>query len=264
MTGNQNILCEIADGVATVTLNRPEKLNPLDWATIRELNVTLGEFEGDPAIRVVIVTGAGRAFSAGGDLGGYLELYRNSADFARYLRDFHDLCRAIEGSAKPFVAAVNGVAVAGGLELILACDLVLASEDARIGDGHLNYAQLPGAGGSQRLPRAVGALRAKQLILTGELLSAAAAERIGLVGKVVPAAALMAEARALAESLMEKSATALKGAKHLVNAGLRADLAAGLELEMAYVHNYATQEPDAMEGLAAFAEDREPRYREIG
>jgi enoyl-CoA hydratase len=260
MLAYENILIHPEAGLVTVTLNRPDQLNPLDGRTIAELNTALVEIEARAGVRVVILTGAGRAFSAGGDLKGYLDLYRRPDDFRVFLDDFHDLCGAIEASAKIFIAAVNGVAVAGGLELILACDQVIAAETARIGDGHLNFAQLPGAGGSQRLPRAIGSLRAKQLILSGELLEAVEAERIGLVNRVVADADLIAEARAMAEAMLAKSPSAISAAKHLINEGLKGGLAAGLALERDYVHNYATTAPDAMEGLRAFDERREPNY----
>jgi len=227
---------------------------------VRDLLGLVAELEREAALAAVILTGRGKAFSAGGDLESYLELYRNPARFRGFLADFARLNAAIEASAKIYLAAVNGFCVAGGLELMLACDLALAAEEARIGDGHLNFAQLPGAGGSQRLPRAIGVLRAKELILTGELLDGRAAAAIGLVNRAVPGERLMAEALAVAGRLAERSRVALGGAKYLVNAGLRTDLAAGLEIERGFVHNYATAEPDATEGLVAFKQKRKPRF----
>lgn len=256
----RNILLEAKDDHAVLTLNRPDKLNPLDWSTVKELADAVASLESDPNLRAVIVTGAGRAFSAGGDLEGYISLYRRNEDFARFLRDFHDLLDAIERSEKIYIAAVNGACVAGGLELMLACDLVLAAESARIGDGHLNFGQLPGAGGSQRLPRAIGAIRAKHLMMTGALVGARDALAKGLVGEVLPDAELRTHAAGLAQGLATKSKAGLRGMKYLVNEGLRGSIESGLELEMSYVHNYATTEPDAMEGLVAFKEKRKPRY----
>lgn len=260
----RNILVERADGLAVVTLNRPDKLNPLDWGTVRELREATAALARDAAVSVVIITGAGRAFSAGGDLAGYVALYRAPDEFRTFLQDFHDLLGALEASEKICLAAVNGFCVAGGLELMLACDLVLAAEGAQIGDGHLNFGQLPGAGGSQRLPRAIGALRAKHLMLSGGLLPARECERIGLVGEVVPDAQLMARAREIAASLLEKSRSGLTGMKHLVNAGMQRPFEDALALEMDYVHRYATTDPDATEGLLAFAEKRKPAYRKRG
>jgi enoyl-CoA hydratase len=259
-----NVLVERAGGLAVVTLNRAEKMNPLDWGTVRELREAAAAFERDRDVGVVAITGAGRAFSAGGDLAGYVRLYRSPAEFRAFLQDFHDLLAALEASEKIYIAAVNGFCVAGGLELMLACDIVLAAEGAKIGDGHLNFGQLPGAGGSQRLPRAIGALRAKRLMLSGELLPARECERIGLVGEVVADGQLMERTRDIAASLLDKSPAGVKGMKHLVNAGMQGALEAGLALEMDYVHRYATTDPDATEGLRAFAEKRKPAYRKRG
>lgn len=258
---HQNILVERAGGLAVITLNRADKMNPLDWRTVRELRDATAILERDADVAVVVMTGAGRAFSAGGDLAGYVQLYRSPGEFRAFLQDLHDLLAAFEASEKIYVAAVNGFCVAGGLELMLACDLVLAAEGAKIGDGHLNFGQLPGAGGSQRLPRAIGALRAKHLMLSGELLPARECERIGLVGEVVPDAQLMARAREIAASLLDKSRAGLEGMKHLVNAGMQRSLEEGLALEMDYVHRYATTDPDATEGLLAFGDKRRPVYR---
>jgi enoyl-CoA hydratase len=242
-----------------ITLNRADKLNPLDWATIRELRAAIAELEASDCL-AVIVTGSGRSFSAGGDLEGYIALYAAPDRFSQFLEDFFQMLDAIEASEKIYIAAVNGVCVAGGLELLLACDLAIAADTAKIGDGHLNFGQLPGAGGSQRLPRAVGLLRAKHLILTGRLLTAAEAERIGLIGEVVPAAELDATSLHMIEDLAGKSPAGLRGAKHLTNKTLTMPMPEGLRYEMDYVHRYATTAPDATEGLIAFKEKRKPAF----
>lgn len=264
VTQEKNILVEREGGLAFVTLNRADKMNPLDWGTVRELRAAAADLERDAEVAVVVITGAGRSFSAGGDLAGYIRFYRSPGEFRTFLQDFHALLAAIEASEKIYIAAVNGFCVAGGLELMLACDLVLAAEGAKIGDGHLNFGQLPGAGGSQRLPRAIGVPRAKRLMLSGELLPARECECIGLVGEVVADARLLERAREVAASLLEKSHSGVKGMKHLVNAGMRGSLEAGLALELDYVHRYATTDPDATEGLLAFAEKRKPAYRKGG
>lgn len=256
--GQKNILVESGDSATTITLNRPDKLNPLDWATVQELKAAILDLgEGPP----VLLTGAGRAFCAGGDLAGYVSLYQRPEEFRQFLLDLRDMLLAIEASGRLFIAVVNGSCAAGGLELLLACDLVLAANEAQIGDAHLNFGQLPGAGGSQRLPRAIGALRAKQLMFTGKFLSGQEALAIGLVNEAVPAVRLMAHARALAASLSCNSPSGLRGAKHLVNKGLQLPLAAALDFEIEYVHRYATTDADATEGLRAFAEKRKPSYR---
>lgn len=256
----ENVLVARDGDCAVVTLNRPDKLNPLDRVTIAALLDVVTALEADRGLRSVVITGAGRAFSAGGDLDGYLSLYRDPQAFRVFLDTFYRLLAAIERSDKIYIAAINGPCVAGGLELLLSCDVVIAAETATIGDGHLNFGQLPGAGGSQRLPRAIGALRAKHLMLTGRMIDAAEAERIGLVAEVVPAGALLDRALAFARDLGGKSPAGLRGAKYLVNQGLNGTLESGLQLEIAYVHNYATTEPDATEGLVAFKEKRKPAY----
>jgi enoyl-CoA hydratase len=260
MAGEANIELERHGAWARLTLARAEKLNPLDWATVRELKDAVVAIEAMPDVYAVVITGRGRSFSAGGDLDGYMHLYRNPDEFSAFLECFFQMLEAIEASSKIYVAAINGVCVAGGLELLLACDLVVAAASAKIGDGHLNFGQLPGAGGSQRLPRAIGLLRAKHLMLTGELLSAADAKAIGLVNEVVPDEALEGAAIALVTRLGEKSRVGLSGAKHLANLTLTTDLATGLRREIDFVHRYATTEPDATEGLMAFKEKRKPAF----
>ncbi len=255
----ENITVTREGPAARIVLSRPEKLNPIDWATIKELRRAIAELETGDCL-AVIVTGSGRSFSAGGDLEGYIALYKSKPRFQQFLDDFFDMLDAIEKSGKIYIAAINGVCVAGGLELLLACDLVIAADTAKIGDGHLNFGQLPGAGGSQRLPHAIGLLRAKQLILTGKLLTAAEAERIGLVGEVVPAAELDAAALRLVTDMAEKSPVGLRGAKHLTNLTLTMPMEEGLKYELAYVHRYATEEPDATEGLIAFKDKRKPAF----
>lgn len=260
MAGEPNIELGWDGSCARLTLTRADKLNPLDWATVRELRAAIAAIESRADIFAVIVTGRGRSFSAGGDLDGYIDLYRNPNKFSAFLEDFFEMLNAIEASSKIYVAAVNGVCVAGGLELLLACDIALAAASAKIGDGHLNFGQLPGAGGSQRLPRAIGLLRAKYLMLTGDLLSAEEARQIGLVNQVVPDAELDAAATALVTRLGEKSRVGLRGAKHLANLTLTTDLATGLRQEIDFVHRYATTERDATEGLMAFKEKRKPVF----
>lgn len=259
--GNDKTLLVTRDGaVAKVTFNRPEKMNPLDWGTVREITTTVREIERDDSIEIIVFTGSGKAFSAGGDLDKYIRLYRSSADFQAFLRDFYAMCDAVERSDRIVIAAVNGFCVAGGLEFMLACDMVVVAEEARIADGHLNFGQLPGGGGSQRLPRAIGALRAKELIFSGRFLSGREAVSIGLATACAPLGDLPRVVKELTDSLLQKSYAGRRGAKYLVNQGLKGPLDSGLELEIAYVHGYATSHPDATEGLMAFKEKRSPRF----
>ena len=247
-------------GFATITLSRPDKLNPLDWGTVKELRRAIGDIGDRRGARVCIITGAGRAFSAGGDLEKYITLYRDAVGLQGFLDDFYHLLRDMERSPVIFLAAVNGPCVAGGIELMLACDLVIAAQEAKIGCGHVNFGQLPGAGGSQRLPRAIGALRAKHLMLTGRLVDGLEAERIGLAGEVVPQAELLGAARRLAATMREKSPSGLRGMKRLINSGMAMPLEAALRYEVDFVHGYASTDPDPMEGLLAFRDKRKPRF----
>jgi enoyl-CoA hydratase len=256
----ENILYEKGGGLAVLAFNRPAKMNPLDWSTVRDMRRAVADIEADDAVRTVIVTGTGPAFSAGGDLDGYIALYQDAARFRAFLDDFYALCAAIEASTCIFIAAVNGVCVAGGLEVLLACDVAIAAEGAMIGDGHIKFAQLPGAGGSQRLPRAVGVMRAKHLMLTGRMMTGTEAERIGLVTEAVPDGRLMAHARELAGALAARSPTAIRSMKRLVNQGMSGSLEDGLRFEMDHVHAYATTHPVATEGLMAFKEKRQPVF----
>lgn len=248
------------ENCVTIVLNRPDKLNPLDRHTVAQLLETVKTLELDRELLTVVLTGAGRAFSAGGDLDGYLSLYQDPPAFRIFLENFHALLAFMEGSSKIYIAAINGTCVAGGLELLLACDLVIAAESAKIGDGHLNFGQLPGAGGSQRLPRAIGALRAKHLMLTGDMWTARQARDAGLVSEVVADDALLARCATLAELIATRSPANLRGAKDLVNESHRSSLRDGLLFELQYVHRYATTVPDATEGLIAFREKRKPIY----
>lgn len=256
----KSVLMSVSGRSATITLNRPDKLNPLDWSTLRELDAALDRIESLDGIEVVVVTGAGRAFSAGGDLDGYVGLYRQPDQFRLFLDDFFRVLDRMEASPRIFIAAVNGACVAGGLELLLACDLSVAAREAKIGDGHLNFGQLPGAGGSQRLPRMIGAMRAKYLMLTGRLLSGEEAERIGLVSLAVPAGELPGALARLTERVLAMSPLGVKGVKYLVNEGMQRPLAEALRMEIEFVHDYATTSADAMEGLLAFRDKRSPAF----
>lgn len=259
-TSYSNILVA-RDGLGvTIVLNRPDKLNPLDWDTMREIHSAVKDLEEEAELRTISFLGAGRSFSAGGDLEKYLELFKHPSEFRGFMEEFYQLFDIMENSKKIYVAAVNGVCVAGGLELMLACDLVIAAEDAKIGDGHLKYGQLPGAGSSVRLWRAIGTTRAKHLVMTGELLTAREAHQIGLVGEVVPAGKLEIGLRALLTKLHSKTPVGLAGAKFLLNEAVRSEMARALRGEIAYVERYATTEKDPIEGLLAFKEKRSPRY----
>ncbi|MGC9671397.1 enoyl-CoA hydratase-related protein [Planosporangium sp. 12N6] len=244
-----------------IRINRPDLRNPLDHDTVRALLVHLDEAEADPLLRGFIVTGVGKAFSAGGDLRKYLDLYKNPARFSAFLEDFKKLCERLERGPLVTCAMVNGACVAGGLELALACDFITISQTARIGDGHLGSGQLPGAGGSQRLGRAIGWQKAKEWMLTGRLYTPAEAEAVGLTTLVSAPGELEAATISLVAAAGQHSPHAYRTMKQLIDVGRQNGLDDGLQKELATVHTYATTSHDALEGIQAFLEKRPPEYQ---
>ena len=248
--------------LAVLTLDRPGELNPLDHDTIHALREAFDELDRDPRIRAIAVTGAGRAFSAGGDMKKYRTLQRDPLGFPAFLTDLHGLLAAMGAAATPVVALVNGIAVAGGIELLLACDFAVAAQSARIGDAHLPYGQMGGGGSLTLLPRTVGPSRARELVFTGRLLPAAEAKEWGLVSRVVPDADLLAAGIEIGRGLAARSPLAVANAKRTLNAAYwdGTAITAGLRLERETAARYGLTSADAHEGLAAFAEKRSPRY----
>lgn len=251
---------------ALITLQRPEALNPIDSAMLEELDAAIDAVEarraGTGDVRAILVTGAGRAFSAGGDLKGYQTLQQDPVAFPRFVQELHRIFGRLRTGPLPAIALVNGVAVAGGLELILNCDFALAARSARIGDGHLNFGQMGGGGVLTLLPRAIGRARATELMLSGRLLTAAEAAEWGLVSRVVDDDALLAEGLAVVAGIAAKSPLAVANAKQVMHriwaSGDTVD--AGLADECASDVEYCLTSHDAPEGLAAFAEKRPPRF----
>jgi enoyl-CoA hydratase/carnithine racemase len=251
----------LSHGTARVlTLERPDDRNPLDHATVTRLRALAEDADADAAVAVLIITGAGLAFSAGGDLRAYADLYREPAAFREFLDEFRVLNARMEHGRFVSIAMVNGACVAGGLEFALACDLITVADEARIGDGHLGTGQINGAGGSQRLVRALGVQRAKQLLLTGRLWTGVEAADAGLAVFSAPAAALRDRTLKLAAELAVHSPLAVKHMKTLVGYSEHLAFEDALSAEQELVVEYATQSHDATDGLEAFLESRAPRY----
>lgn len=256
----ENLLLDVSEGIATITFNRPSAMNAMTAATIEELGATVAAITAKPEIRAAILTGAGsKAFVAGGDIAGLREL--TSAQAREMALAAQRVFAAIEQSPKAFIAAVNGYALGGGCELAMACDIRIASENARFGQPEVNIGILPGFGGTQRLPRLVGKGKALEMILTGEMADAAEALRIGLVNRVVPQADLLAEARQLAGKIAAKGLVAVKLCKEAVNNGLQMDLARACSYE-AELFGFSFSTADQKEGMSAFLEKRTAVFRD--
>ena len=242
-------------GVARVVLDRPAQLNAISPELLEDLDRACATIEADAAIGAVTLTGAGRAFCAGADLKVVQELAPDPERWRAFMDRWRHVFDRIERLPVPVVAGVHGLALAGGLELTLVCDLVVADEEARLGDQHVNFALVAGGGGSQRLPRLIGARRAKELMLLGGWIDARQALAWGLVNRVAPAGAVDETTLGLARELASKSTSANRTAKLLVDRGLDVDLRTGLALEQRVVAEHMLGE-DARAGLRAFAERR--------
>ncbi len=248
---------------ALLTLNRPEQLNAINVEMLHALDAAIDAVAADPQVRVLLVTGAGRAFSAGGDLKSYITLQRDREAFPRFVTDLHRIFGRLRQLRVPVVALVNGTTAAGGLELLLACDLAFAARSARIGDAHLNFGQMGGGGVLTLLPRIIGMQRASQLLYSGALLPAETACEWGIVAEVFDDDALLAAGLEFANGVATKSSLAVANAKYVMNTvwAESGSVEAGLRLERERNAYYILTSDDAQEGLAAFAEKREPRFR---
>lgn len=250
----ENVLWEVADGVATVTVNRPKQLNALDRKTLEELGAAFEQAGRDPEVRALVVTGAGeKAFVAGADIAAMSQL--GPAEAREFAALGHRVLAALEALSKVTVAAVNGFALGGGCELALACDLIYASERARFGQPEVNLGLIPGFGGTQRLSRRVGIMRAKEMILTGDAYDAAAARDMGLALEVVPPERLLEHARAKARTVASRGPVAVGLAKKIIQQGADLPLAEANALErQAFAGLFGGEE--AKEGMRAFLEKR--------
>ncbi len=254
----QNLIYLKEGAIATVQLNRPQKKNALNSELRREMEEALRVIERDTSLKVVIVTGGEEIFCAGADIGEIKEATTAEANY-KHAREFQLLFDQIESLPQPVIAAVSGYALGGGCELALACDFRIASEGARFGLPEIKIGAFPGGGGTQRLPRLIGAAKAKEMIFTGDPISADQALSLGLVVKVVPKDKLTEGAKGLAAKLAVLPRLAMEASKRVINKGLEMDLASGLELEARCFGNLATSH-DLKEGILAFLEKRKPNF----
>lgn len=257
-TANTEELQQRQDGgVLWLKLNRPQALNSLTLSLVHGLTEAIVNAQRRPDIRVIVLTGEGRAFCAGADLKDPARSRPESG--AEFVKAIGALTELIEASPQPVIAAINGIAVAGGLELVLACDLVIAAESARLGDAHSNYALFPGAGATVRLPRKVGLNNAKLLMFTGDMHPASEWKAFGLVNQVVADAGFIDAVSALAKKLAAKSPLVLGRMKQALNDALDQPLPIALRYERALsnLHHFSA---DRVEGLAAFKEKRTPQF----
>jgi enoyl-CoA hydratase len=252
-----NILVETRGRVGLITLNRPKAMNALNDALMDELGGALGKFDADENVGCIVITGSDKAFAAGADIGAmkdwsYMDVYKSE-----YITRNWERIRSVR---KPVIAAVAGYALGGGCELSMMCDFIVAAETAKFGQPEIKLGIIPGAGGTQRLPRAVGKAKAMDLVLTGRMMDAAEAERAGLVSRVVPADKLLDEALAAASQICEYSLPAVMAAKESVNRAYESTLNEGILFERRMFHSlFATE--DQKEGMAAFVEKRKPKFK---
>ncbi len=257
--GYETILVDRADGVATVTLNRPEARNAIDVRMREELVGAFDELEADETARAIVLTGAGGHFSAGGDVKSMAKRH-TAADGRARVESLNRFVLRLFNFPKPTIAMVDGFAVGAGCNIALGCDIVLASDRARFGEVFAKIGLVPDGGGTWLLPRLVGLAKAKELVFTADIIDAAEALRIGLVNRVVPAAELESTTRTLAARIAAGPPGTLALAKSLLNRATTTELAAALELE-AFAQGQAITSEDHAEGVRAFLEKRPPKFQ---
>jgi len=251
------ILVDTQGPVGIVTLNRPKAMNALNGEIVREIGAALDKFEADDAIGCIVLTGNEKAFAAGADIKEMAEKSYMDVYLANFITDGWE---RVTTCRKPVVAAVAGYALGGGCELAMMCDFIIAADTAKFGQPEITIGIIPGAGGSQRLPRFVGKSKAMEMVLTGRMMGAEEAERSGLVSRVVPAVDLLDEAVKTAKSIADLSRPAVMVAKEAVNRAYESSLAEGVLFERRSFHAlFATE--DQKEGMAAFAEKRQPKWK---
>jgi enoyl-CoA hydratase len=249
----ENIVFEKEENIAIITFNRPEAMNALNNQTRAEFREAIATVAADDEIKVVILTGSGKAFVAGSDI---KEFSQTTAYAAHSINRLGEMVDKLE---KPVIAAVNGFCLGGGCEIAMGCDIIIASDKAKFGQTEINIGIIPGGGGTQRLPRLIGVCKAKELIYTGDIIVAEEAFRLGLVNRVVPVDELMPTAKEMAKKIATKSAAALKLAKTAINRGMQTNLESGLKYEYE-LYSLALTLEDKVEGVNAFLEKRAPQF----
>ena len=257
MSSYQNILVEVRDRIGLIRLNRPQRMNALNDELARELEQALVVFDGDASVGAIIITGNHQVFAAGADIGAMAEMRYDEAYGSNFISRSWEAVRHVR---KPVIAAVAGYALGGGCELAMMCDLIIAGDNAKFGQPEVTIGTMPGMGGTQRLPRAVGKAKAMDLCLTGRTMDAAEAERAGLVARVVPADQLLDEAVALANRIASFSLPVVLKIKEAVNRAYESALAEGLLFERREFHSSFALE-DQKEGMRAFVEKRKPAFK---
>ena len=255
-----NIKLDIENSVATIRLNRPDSLNALNTELLEDLSAAISNVKQDESVKALVVRGEGRAFCSGADLTFFESAFNDSSELTPYVKKLNDCFLQLEQLPIPVISVVHGFALAGGLELMLACDMTLAAEDARIGDQHANFGLMPGGGSTQRLPRRIGMQKAMELLTTGKWLSGAEAADWGLVLRAAPAESLEQELEELIAPLRSKSRPGLGWIKSVARRGNDLPLGEGITLESASFVKYSTTNGHPKEGIQAFKEKRQPQF----
>jgi len=254
----KNIILEKKEGIGTITINRPDVLNALNIETIKEITKGIEELENDKKINVAVITGKGKAFIAGADINQMKNM--TPLESKEFSEIGHNMLFKIEKSRLPFIAAINGYALGGGCETLMACDICIATKSAKFGQPEINLGIHPGFGGTQRLPRLVGIMKAKELLLTGKNIDAEEAKRIGLINDVVEDYQLMEITYKIAGNISNKSPIQTQFIKSLVNKGMNIDINTACALEISHFSaSFSTD--DQKEGMSAFLEKKKPIFK---
>jgi enoyl-CoA hydratase len=252
----ENVIVEKDGAIAVVTLNRPQALNALSYGLVKDLSLAMQELDQDPQVRAIIVTGGDKVFAAGADI----KEMADRGPFDERVQERLAYRDKINKISKPVIAAVSGFALGGGCELAMSCDIIIASETARFGQPEVNLGIIPGSGGTQRLTHVLGKHRAMELVLTGDMLTAHDAERLGLVNRIVPVELLLEEAKNIGHKIAAKPALAIKAAKEAVLKAANLPLHEGLDFERKSFYLLFASE-DRTEGMKAFLEKRKPEFK---